>query len=528
MLVAYQKLPAQTFPLSKIEKMNVIEVSKDSTSKAIDLGPKNVLKNPGFETKGKEWTIMNTGEWQSEVVHSGNYALKVSQKVVRFSGGTQTITFPPSIKKLEVSGWMKTQGVVFEPKYSPFWKASIAIAIEDSYGKAVGSVPAAVGQLTGNSDWTYFKNSYDIPEGGKQVRFCAFLSNCVGTTWFDDLEIKFITEENEQLVKVSNDNAAAAATLLVDSGSYRSNTTNCTLEEACINRKLTAKCLVYHNDQWFTFRTADAPVYYLIVKNQNCRDINGVQLLLIDGIVCEPESYNILNCVSFATQDDISLALNELKPNHQYIINLDGYLNDFCEFDISISTRPPDFHLRTDQQLLITPKINKDKVEFEWKLSEELQMKEIVEFKILRRFQSEKKFSSIGTVDAERSVHGNYKTDYNFTDSVKTSGAYYYKVLAISNKGERFLLSEHSFQMYSEYINLNIIPLNLDVKKKEIINIEIYDYPFNRYLGNYKAVYVKDFKLDLKPYLKNTDAKKVKLKISDLKIFRKEIIIDLK
>ena len=67
----------------------------------------------------------------------------------------------------------------FEPKYSPFWKASIAIAIEDSYGKAVGTVPAAVGQLSGNADWTFFKNSYVIPEGGKQVRFCAFLSNCV-------------------------------------------------------------------------------------------------------------------------------------------------------------------------------------------------------------------------------------------------------------------------------------------------------------------------------------------------------------
>ncbi len=160
----------------------------------------NILKNPGFENLGKDWTIWNTGQWQSDVVKSGKYALKVTQKKARFSGATQTIVFPKNVKKLEVSGWMKTEDVIQGD--SSYMKANIAIAIEDSLGNGIGDVPG-VGQQTGNSDWIFFKKSYEVPEGGKQVRFVAFLNNCVGTAWFDDLEIKFYDKKGRTLMAES-------------------------------------------------------------------------------------------------------------------------------------------------------------------------------------------------------------------------------------------------------------------------------------------------------------------------------------
>ncbi len=327
--------------------------------------------------------------------------------------------------------------------------------------------------------------------------------------------------------KVPNDNAAGVLTILVDSGYYKSNTTHCTLEEACIDRALTAKCLVYHNDQWFNFRTGDSVTYYLIVKNQNCRDIKGVQLLVIDGCICQPATYNILECISLATQDDISLALHQLKPHHQYIINLDGYLNDFCEFEISISTRPPAFHLRTDVQSEVKTQQQNGRIEFEWQLNEELIHLGITEFEIMRRFQTEKKFSLLKTVAVERAVSGRYETEYSTADTVNQSGLYHYKVLAITSQGEKLLLSEHSFHLYSNQINPNVVPLDLDLKRKTVVNIDIYSHPVKHFLGSYKSAYSDNFQLDLKPYLVN-DVKQIKLVITDLNgMFKKEMIVDV-
>ena len=335
------------------------------------------------------------------------------------------------------------------------------------------------------------------------------------------------TIAQKEAVKVLNDDAAGAITLFVDSAYYPSTTTNCTIEEACIDRALTAKCLVYHNDQWFNFRTTDSVTYYLLVKNQNCRDIKGVQLLVIDGCICQPATYNILECISLATQDDISLALNKLKPNHSYIINLDGYLNDFCKFEISISTRPPDFHLRTDLPVAVKTTVQNDKIEFAWQLNEELINLGVTEFEILRRFQLEKKFSHIKKVAVERRVSGSYEIDYSTIDSVNRSGMYYYKVLALTSEGEKFLLSEHSFHLDISYRNPYVIFLDLDVKRKTVLNIDMYSYPFERFLGNYKAAYNDNFHLDLKPYVP-ADERKVKLVITDLTgKFKKEMIIDI-
>ena len=35
--------------------------------------------------------------------------------------------------------------------------------------------------------------------------------------------------------------------------SITSNTTGCTVQRACVDERLTGKCIEYHNDQWFEF-----------------------------------------------------------------------------------------------------------------------------------------------------------------------------------------------------------------------------------------------------------------------------------
>lgn len=108
------------------------------------------------------------------------------------------------------------------------------------------------------------------------------------------------------------------------------------------------------------------------------------------------------------------------------------------------------------------------------------------------------------------------------------SGIYYYKILAIPNQGEKILLREQSFHLQNNYINPNVISLDLDVKKKTIVNIDIYSYPIKHFLGNYKAAYDDHFQLDLKPYLVN-DVKQVTLLITNLTgTLQKEMIVDIK
>ncbi|WP_081670955.1 S41 family peptidase [Sporocytophaga myxococcoides] len=160
---------------------------------------KNVLKDPGFENNYNEWAILNAGDYQTEIVHSGTFALKVSQVTPKFSGAYQIIAFPQGISRVEVSGWMKTENVI--QGFSPYWKASIALEIQDEYGQLAKGEVSPVGQQKGSTEWTYYKNSYEILKGASQIKVFCFLSNCTGTAWFDDLNVLFFNQAGDTLAE---------------------------------------------------------------------------------------------------------------------------------------------------------------------------------------------------------------------------------------------------------------------------------------------------------------------------------------
>src|SRR6218665_2753576 len=76
-----------------------------------------------------------------------------------------------------------------------------------------------------------------------------------------------------------------------------STTSNSSVEWKCINKALTNKCLVYHNDQWFTFAVDKDGTYYINLSGQVCKKKLGTQLILIEGNPCEIKSYRIRRCV---------------------------------------------------------------------------------------------------------------------------------------------------------------------------------------------------------------------------------------
>ncbi len=290
--------------------------------------------------------------------------------------------------------------------------------------------------------------------------------------------------------QVTNDNASQAQSLSVNDLPYKSDTKNCTLEDSCIDRKLTAKCLVYHNDQWFSFTTGKESVYYLSIRNQDCRDVNGVQLQVIEGHLCKPSSYRILECISLSTQDDIYLTLTNLKKNHTYILNVDGYLHDFCKFEIGITTTLPDFAVQPLSHLQDLNGIQKNgKVFLEWKLSEELESVKTETFEIRRRFEQEKKLTIIASMAVERSVHGQFKTEYQYIDSVGRKGYYHYQVIAIAADSSKHLVGQ--FTVFSNPIVRDIYetPLELPCKDKTPLTISIYNWESNFLLSKMSIQY---------------------------------------
>jgi hypothetical protein len=155
----------------------------------------NQLKNPGFETS-IGWNFWG-GNSQSEIIRSGNYALKVKVDVARWSGADQMIFLQEGVKKVEVSGWMKTENVVQGAQN--YEQARIAVEFYDNNGALVGGYPPVTAQSTGTTDWKYYSHVYFVPEGGKQVKIQTVMGNCTGTVYFDDLEVLLYNEGGENV-----------------------------------------------------------------------------------------------------------------------------------------------------------------------------------------------------------------------------------------------------------------------------------------------------------------------------------------
>jgi hypothetical protein len=90
--------------------------------------------------------------------------------------------------------------------------------------------------------------------------------------------------QNIANAQVVNDNIGNRSRLILDSASIYSSTDEASVEWQCINKALTNKCLIYHNDQWFTFNVKSEGTYYLNITSQNCRDSRGIQAIVIEAV----------------------------------------------------------------------------------------------------------------------------------------------------------------------------------------------------------------------------------------------------
>ncbi|HEX8348391.1 MAG TPA: hypothetical protein VF598_00385 [Hymenobacter sp.] len=207
-----------------------------------------------------------------------------------------------------------------------------------------------------------------------------------------------------------------------------SSTADCTVQWSCVEEKLTGRCIEYHNDQWFEFTPRVSGRYFVNIAGQHCRDTRGVQLVVLTGTPCEPSSYRILSCTSLGSQDNVFVTLDSLRAGQPYLLDVDGYLKDFCQFSLTISDKPKGLPAKAAPALAeVVPSLNQV-VSLHWTLPDSLSSTQ--HFRVLRREAAAFHTSEQGVVPTNRTTYGSNAPEYSWTDTLAAPGRYLYQIIA--------------------------------------------------------------------------------------------------
>ena len=219
-----------------------------------------------------------------------------------------------------------------------------------------------------------------------------------------------------------------------------SSTTGCTVQWSCVDERLTGKCIEYHNDQWFEFQPPAAGTYYANVGSQHCRDVRGVQLVVLTGTPCQPATYRVLSCTSLGTQDDLFVVLPDLQAGQPYLLNVDGYLKDYCNFTLQLSRQARGVPAAVPPAAPTTAPDVSRLVQLHWTLPDSLATARAC--RVLRREQHEARAHELAQVPVARTTLGQPQTSYQRPDTLAAPGIYLYQVVAESEAGPPVLLQQ--------------------------------------------------------------------------------------
>ena len=322
-------------------------------------------------------------------------------------------------------------------------------------------------------------------------------------------------------------NDADSAIYLLPEKEYKSKTDHCTVQWDCVDESLTGKCVEYHNDQWFYFNSGNSSETYVNIYNQSCRDLRGVQLIVLKGIPCKTETYEVLTCVSTATQDNVHTKLENLEKNQDYWVIIDGYLHDFCQFTIRIGEHPKGFSVDKTLDLENNQLSDNSIFSLQWKTNDSLARK-ITGFKIFRKKSKDFKYQrNLTDIVIQRDAYGRFQHHYSYSDTVRDPGYYQYLLSAVDSDGAVYKINEYElhvkeppeYRIFPEPVVLKLrypegTPVTIKVFDEEDQLIEQQSFDFNPN-QHYKI------KLDKLVYLER-GIKHIRVLIEDVKSETKE------
>lgn len=253
----------------------------------------------------------------------------------------------------------------------------------------------------------------------------------------------------------SNNDIKNRIQLHLDSGFFASNTMNASVENDCIDKKLTSKCLIYHNDQWFIFRPKTNSTAYLRIRKQHCRDSRGVQVVVIDGDPCVVSTYKIKSCIGKTALNDFLVVLDSLKADRDYLINIDGFLGDQCLFEISISSTPEGLPVGLPKTYPNSAKsVLKDSVvTIKWNIPQEMRSSS-TEFTVYRRGGG--LLTPGRVVESKNNARGQADTEYEFMDTLRQEASYMYTIVA--RVGKSVLVADEVVVKYQKPYYAKLYP----------------------------------------------------------------------
>lgn len=231
--------------------------------------------------------------------------------------------------------------------------------------------------------------------------------------------------------QVTNNQIRNRVELKLDSGWFTSTTAQASVEWDCVNNALTNKCLIYHNDQWFTIKAEVTGPLFLNVAHQTCKKLYGVQLVVIEGDPCQTSTYRLKECIPFTNQSDFFIRLDSMVAGEEYLINVDGYLGDFCSFEIAFSSSFQGLPV-TGSLFNINSTISlKDSVvTINWTIPDSLS-KDLKKFQLFRKRASEKSGGVISH-PMNRNAYGAAQTTYQFMDTLREKDEYVYSIFGVT------------------------------------------------------------------------------------------------
>lgn len=162
---------------------------KDSLD-GIQIGGRNLIVNSSFEKQGKGWfglVSSATGMSFPKEGKDGGYCLK---QIGKFGLEIPLYTEYYDVKPGETytySGWYKAVNIV--KGKTNYWCQPYATAYNKDK-KWVSSLGNAKKINEGNTDWTYFTDTFTIPETAAYLRVYCYARDFTGTIWWDDMQLE--------------------------------------------------------------------------------------------------------------------------------------------------------------------------------------------------------------------------------------------------------------------------------------------------------------------------------------------------
>jgi hypothetical protein len=322
--------------------------------------------------------------------------------------------------------------------------------------------------------------------------------------------------------QVSNNNIGSRTELILDAPAIHSSTANSSVEWDCVNKSLTNKCLIYHNDQWFHFTPQTSGKFYLNISSQQCRDLQGIQVVVIEGNPCEIKTYRILKCIPKVFQDDIFIELDSLQTNTLYLVNIDGFQNDFCELDIQLGRKPLGLPLQSNDldALKLNAEVNKQTVLIQWHVEQKLH-DQISHFELYRLKLGKVKSELRSTLYTNNNSLGSYNENYSYTDTLTENGKYQYKVIGVEKETQsRLLLDQIDINTIRENAprkyKVALVPLSF--RKKGDLEIFVINPDNDARLAafTYEYIFPESFYVNLTKFVDN-GMKKFWIKVKQVK-----------